>query len=101
MPAGHGTNSIRASAVLEHRCIACHGGEKQKGGLRLDSRAAMLKGGKSGHPAVVPGDPGRSELIRVCLLPSTHEDAMPPDGKEPLTTAELNVLIDWVRHGAP
>jgi hypothetical protein len=100
MPTGHGTNFVGASAVLERRCIACHGEEKQKGGLRLDSRVAMLKGGKSGHPALVPGDPGRSELIRACLLPSTHEDAMPPDGKEPLTAAELNVLIDWVRHGA-
>lgn len=96
----NGTNSARAQAILEHRCIACHGAEKQKGGLRLDSRAAMLKGGKSGHPALVPGDPGRSELIRASLLPLTHDDVMPPDGKEPLTTAEQSVLIDWIRLGA-
>lgn len=98
--AGGGARAGQATTLLEHRCIACHGAEKQKGGLRLDSRAAMLKGGKSGHPALVPGDPGRSELIRASLLPPAHDEAMPPDGKEPLTADEQAVLIDWVRGGA-
>lgn len=86
--------------VLSHKCVSCHGPEKQKGGLRLDQRDRALKPGKSGRPAVVPGDPGRSELVRACLLPSSHDEAMPPDGKERLTDGELAALMAWIRKGA-
>ena len=48
--------------VLANNCFKCHVPKKQKGGLRLDSRATILKGGETG-PAVVPGKPERSELI--------------------------------------
>ena len=87
-------------AALEKKCHVCHGAEKQKGGLRLDDRALALKGGDSGKPGITPGDPGRSEIIRSCLLPPNHDDAMPPEGKEPLTSAELAALIHWIQAGA-
>src|SRR5689334_18962173 len=48
--------------VLATHCLECHGARKQKGGLRLDSRAAVLAGGDSG-PAIVPGKPEKSLLI--------------------------------------
>lgn len=86
--------------LLGHKCVSCHGPEKQKGGLRLDQRDLALKPGKSGRAAVVPGDPGRSELVRACLLPPSHDEAMPPEGKERLTDAELTVLLAWIRDGA-
>lgn len=86
--------------VLSHKCVSCHGPEKQKGGLRLDQRDLALKPGKSGRPSVVPGDPGRSELARACLLSPSHDEAMPPDGKERLTDAELAALLAWIRDGA-
>src|SRR5690349_12812728 len=50
--------------VLVEKCFSCHGAEKQKGGLRLDSREAMIKGGDSGM-ALVPGEPQKSALIRA------------------------------------
>ena len=50
--------------LLVEKCYACHGAEKQKGGLRLDSREAILKGGESG-PAVVPGKPEESLLVEA------------------------------------
>src|SRR5262249_24182785 len=50
--------------VLAENCFSCHGPEKQKGGLRLDSRVAFLKGA-GGEPVVVPGDPDRSILIKA------------------------------------
>ena len=59
-----------------------------------------LKGGDGGKPGITPGDPGRSEIIRSCLLPPNHGDAMPPEGKEPLTSAELAALIQWIQAGA-
>jgi mono/diheme cytochrome c family protein len=86
--------------ALEKKCYVCHGTEKQKGGLRLDDRALALKGGDSGKPGIAPGDPGRSEIVRACLLPANHDDAMPPEGKEPLTSAELAALIHWIQAGA-
>src|SRR5260370_36670038 len=50
--------------VLVERCYECHGETKQKGGLRLDSRTALLKGGDSG-PIVVPGKPNDSLIIKA------------------------------------
>ena len=50
--------------LLLKRCLACHDTEHDKGGLRLDSREAALKGGKSKLPAISPGTPAKSELIK-------------------------------------
>jgi hypothetical protein len=86
----------RVRPVLVSKCLSCHGDAKQKAGLRLDSRAALLKGGRSG-PAVSPGEPEKSALVRAI-----HYDAklkMPPEGK--LTDEAINVLTDWVKLGAP
>src|SRR5690349_3744526 len=47
--------------LLVERCHECHGPQKQRGGLRLDSRSAVLKGGDNG-PALVPGEPGNSRI---------------------------------------
>jgi hypothetical protein len=85
--------------VLVARCHACHsaGAKKIRGGLRLDTRAGMLRGGDSG-PALVPGEPDRSLLIRAVR----HTDPalrMPP--KEKLSPQEVADLEAWVRAGAP
>src|SRR5215218_5254908 len=55
-------NKIRP--VLVEKCYSCHSAAKQKGGLRLDSREGILKGGASGA-AAIPGSPDRSLLIRA------------------------------------
>lgn len=86
--------------LLESKCISCHGPEKQKGGLRVDRRESLLRGGDSGVPAVVPGDPGRSALVRLILLPGDHDDVMPPSGKPPLTDVEILEVCRWIRSGA-
>ncbi|MBT4225616.1 MAG: hypothetical protein HOD72_14270, partial [Opitutae bacterium] len=75
--------------LLQDRCFKCHG-EKEKGKLRLDSLKAMLRGGESGDPAVVPGDIGKSLLFS--LVSSRDEDErMPPKGK-PFNAGELKIL---------
>src|SRR5438270_570248 len=61
--------------LLVANCWDCHGPKKQKGGLRLDSRAALLTGGDSG-PALVPGKPDMSLLITAVNY--TAEPQMPP-----------------------
>jgi hypothetical protein len=89
----------RVRPLLATRCYACHSAreKKQRGGLHLDSREAILKGGDSG-PAVVPGGPDKSLLVQAVRY--NHSTLhMPPDGKLP--SAELAALEEWVRRGAP
>jgi uncharacterized membrane protein len=86
--------------ILRQRCSACHGPEKQKGELQVDSLAAMLKGGKSG-PALVPGKAAESLMIQRLLLPLEHDDHMPPEGKPQPTPAEIGLLHWWINAGAP
>jgi cytochrome c553 len=86
----------RILPILAERCLECHGSKKQKSGLRLDSRAAMLKGGDSG-PAVVPGQPEESPLIEAVRYEG--EPKMPPSGRlAPQAIADLEA---WVKRGAP
>jgi hypothetical protein len=82
--------------VLVAHCLECHGPEKSKGGLRLDARNAMLKGGEAG-PVVIPGKPEDSPLIDAIRYEGDIQ--MPPKGK--LKEVEIAVLTDWVRRGAP
>jgi len=76
--------------ILAESCLKCHGPLKQKGGLRLDSRAAVLRGGESGA-AVVPGRGEESLLVEAI-----HYDGleMPPGGK--LDEAKVAILTRWV-----
>ena len=80
--------------LVEH-CFPCHAGEKLKGSLSLESRAAVLLGGDSG-PAIVPGDAAASLLIQA-----VHYDGlqMPPTQK--LSAAKIQVLEQWVQQQAP
>jgi hypothetical protein len=82
--------------VLIDKCITCHGAKKQRGGLRLDSRKAILDGGASG-PAMVPGQPDKSLLLKA--IRRDGELKMPP--KETLSPAAVAALSDWIRLGAP
>ncbi len=89
----------RVRPVLVDRCYSCHSrkAEKLKGGLLLDTREGVLKGGISG-PAIVPGDPERSLLVRA--LRRTDENLqMPP--KKPLDPEQVADFEAWVKRGAP
>jgi mono/diheme cytochrome c family protein len=87
----------KVKPLLELRCVGCHGTEKQKGGLRLDARDALLKGGDTG-PALALEKPEES-LLLASVNHATKELAMPP--KEKLTPAEIALLTRWVKAGAP
>lgn len=86
--------------VLIENCYECHGPKKQKSGLRLDSKAFILKGGEIG-PVVVPGQPERSRLI-LAINHAKHKDveAMPSEDKK-LAPKEIAALTEWVRQGLP
>ena len=68
--------------------------------MRVDDRESLLIGGESEEPALVPGDPAKSSLIRVILLPQDHEEVMPPKGKGQVSAEEVTKLIEWIQKGA-
>ena len=81
------------------RCVGCHGSRRQRGGLRLDSYDALMAGGDDGA-VVVPGDPGRSELVRRLQLPADDDDHMPPPPRPQLTLDETRTISQWIADGA-
>jgi len=84
--------------LLISRCYECHSAEKKiKGGLALDTRAAILTGGDSG-PGLVAGDLAKSKIIEA-LRYENHDLQMPPKGRLP--EAEVKTLEKWVLIGAP
>jgi uncharacterized membrane protein/YHS domain-containing protein len=86
--------------VLQHDCVSCHGPEKAKAGLRLDSLSASLKGGKSG-PVIIPAKAAESEMLRRLRLPPEDDDHMPPVGKPQPAQDDLALLEWWIAAGAP
>ena len=81
--------------ILEKRCVSCHSAKVAKGGLSLDSRAALFKGGDGGPP-VEPGRPDESLLIEK--IQGTKPE-MPKSG-DPLVKPEVDVLRRWITEGA-
>ena len=69
----------RIRPILANNCYSCHS-ENKLGGLRVDSRVALLAGGKSG-PAIVPGRPDESLLIQA-ILQADPKKKMPPAGNK-------------------
>jgi hypothetical protein len=88
-------NKVRP--ILSARCYSCHSqsAKKLKGGLKLDGRGAILKGGDNG-PALVPGKPAVSLLVKAIKYDGLE---MPPSGKLP--AEEIATLVKWVEMGAP
>jgi mono/diheme cytochrome c family protein len=90
----------RIRPVLAEHCYKCHSAkaEKLKGSLLVDTKAGLLKGGSSG-PAIVPGKPDKSPLIKS--LKSTNEDEMMPPKGDRLSPQVIADFEAWVRMGAP
>ncbi len=87
----------RVRPVLADNCYACHA-RLQSGGLRVDSREALLEGGDSG-PAIVPGDPDGSLLVRA--VRHEIEGGEMPRYADPLAARDVEGLVEWIRMGAP
>jgi plasmid stability protein/mono/diheme cytochrome c family protein len=87
-------NKIRP--LLAANCFACHG-ESAMSGLRVDSREALLRGGETG-PAIVPGDPEKSTLLKAVQ----HAEGFPqmPRGRAKLAAADIDAIAEWIRGGA-
>src|SRR5258706_5770231 len=97
----------RILPMLRDRCFTCHEAPKTaadgravkpKGGLRLDGRGWILRGSDE-QPVLTPGEPAKSPLYALTVLPADHEDRMPSKG-DPLTKVQTDALKLWIAQGA-
>jgi hypothetical protein len=85
----------QVAPVLEKHCVECHGAEKSKGKLRLDSRAAAFKS----EGVLIAGKADDSEFFKRITLPAGDDDLMPAEG-DPLPKEVQDILRDWINEGA-
>jgi mono/diheme cytochrome c family protein len=81
--------------ILKNNCYECHGPEKKKGGLRLDSKEAAFEE----DYMIQKGNAKESELYIRVSLPADHDDIMPPKGG-PLKKDEIDLIQKWIQEGA-
>ncbi len=91
--------ALRVAPPFAEHCISCHGENRQKAELRLDSYAFVMRGSRHGA-VIVPGNPKASELMTRIALPAGDDRAMPPEGKAPLSPDEVTVIRLWIAAGA-
>lgn len=84
--------------IFENACIDCHGPDKAKSDLRVDQRAILIRGGDSGLPAIVAGNPAKSLLLDL-IKGTDPDEIMPPKG-DPLTKSEIALIEKWISEGA-
>src|SRR5271170_1027376 len=87
--------------IIDKNCTSCHGTDKQKAKLRLDSKDGWLKGGEDGK-IVVPGDPDHSDVVLAIKYQAKDEDDnMPPKKKTRLTADQVDIIVQWIKAGMP
>ncbi|MDX1951337.1 MAG: c-type cytochrome domain-containing protein [Verrucomicrobiota bacterium] len=85
--------------IFEKSCFKCHGTEKQKGKLRVDSLDAILKGGENGE-VIAKGNSAKSSLVHA-VSGLVEDMLMPPEGKgDPLTKEQVGLVRAWIDQGA-
>jgi WD40 repeat protein len=85
--------------ILQENCQGCHQPAKREGGFVITSLQGMKKGGDSGEPGVVPGDPEKSTLISEITADAGRKPAM-PKGRDPLTATQVALVRRWIQEGA-
>jgi mono/diheme cytochrome c family protein len=90
--------NTQVKPIFNKKCISCHGGVKRKAGFSLLFRSEAIAATESGKPAIIPGDPSNSELMRR-IRANDPEERMPYK-HEPLDDDEIEILHDWIEQGA-
>ncbi|HEY6169546.1 MAG TPA: PSD1 and planctomycete cytochrome C domain-containing protein [Verrucomicrobiae bacterium] len=92
----------RVAPVFNEKCLACHGGDEQKlkGGFDMRTRAALLKGGDSEKPSLVPGKPDESPLYLAITRKHDDWEPMPPKEADKLTAEQVGWIKQWIAGGA-
>lgn len=84
--------------IFNAKCLSCHGGVKQSGGFSLLFEEDAFASTESGKPAIIPGQPGKSELMN--RLRHTDPELRMPLGADPMTKAEIQLVERWIKEGA-
>lgn len=90
--------NTQVKPIFNKKCISCHGGVKKSGGFSMMNREEMLRPNESGKPALVPGNPSASELMRR-ITAHDPEERMPYEAA-PLSKSEIATLRQWIKEGA-
>ncbi|HWA33028.1 MAG TPA: DUF1553 domain-containing protein [Cyclobacteriaceae bacterium] len=90
--------SAEVKPIFNKKCISCHGGVRQKAGFSVLFRKDALAPTESGKPAIIPGKPDESELIR--RITATDPEERMPYKHEPLSGSEISTLRQWIKEGA-
>ncbi|MEO5595123.1 MAG: DUF1553 domain-containing protein [Chitinophagaceae bacterium] len=90
--------NTQVKPIFNKNCITCHGGVRRKAGFSLLFRSEALANTESGKPAIIPGDPEHSEMIRRLTLKDPEERM--PYRHEPLSSKDIDILRSWVKQGA-
>ncbi|MDB4795186.1 PSD1 and planctomycete cytochrome C domain-containing protein [Verrucomicrobia bacterium] len=85
--------------ILMEHCAECHGGVKKASGFSVLSRESMLQDSDSGSPGFITGNAEKSSLIQR-LRTRDLDERMPPEGHDPLSAAQVEVLVRWIDEGA-
>ena len=85
--------------IFQDQCFRCHGGMNHRGGLNMSTRAGMYKGGKDGA-VLVPGDPGKSLMVKAIRHEGQNGSPKPMPEKSKLSDADIGTIERWIRAGA-
>ena len=98
-PAAEDLYTSHVEPIFQANCYRCHGGFNHRGGLQMETRAGLLKGGHHG-PAIVPGHPEQSLLVKLIRHEGPPNDPMPMPQDGRLSDSEIGAVEQWIRAGA-
>jgi mono/diheme cytochrome c family protein len=92
--------TTKVKPIFDANCARCHSGMNHRGGLNIDTKESLLKGGHTG-PAIVPGDPAKSLLVTLIRHEGPASDPMPmPPKGDKLSDADIATVTAWIKAGA-
>ena len=91
----------KVKPILQANCASCHLGTNHKGGLSMETKASLMKGGRDGV-VIVPGDPAKSLLVQLIRHEGPADDPkpMPPPPRPKVADADIAVVEQWIKAGA-
>ena len=89
----------KVQPILQTNCYRCHGGINHRGGLQIDTKAGLLKGGHDGA-VIVPGHADQSLLVKLINHAGPANDPMPMPPKDKLSDADIATVTQWIQAGA-
>jgi mono/diheme cytochrome c family protein len=98
-PASNSFYAQHIDPIFAENCVSCHGSSKTQGGLRLDSFAELMRGGKGGD-VIVAGSPEKSVLFQRITFQTSNKHFMPAEGKPPLSAQQITWIRAWIQQGA-